>query len=240
MRTMAHAPSTAPHSGVREMTRVDASTRRFRLVLLLCGALSPMVYVATDILAANRYVGYSYTDQAVSELFAIDAPTSSLVVPLFTLSSMLLLLFGLGVWVTADGRRVRQGLAVMFMASAVDAMVLWSFFPMHMRGLERTTTDTMHLALATNPFVLASFVLGAIAYGKWFRVYTFITIAGLLALAFYGFSFASAVATNAPTPWMGLSERLAQYGGGLWQAILALLLTKEQLRSARGLPGSGR
>jgi hypothetical protein len=196
-------------------------------MLLMCGAVSPVIYAVTDIVAAKLYRGYSYYDQAVSELFAIDAPTSSFVVPLFTLSSVLLFAFGLGVRLAARNRAQRW-LAFMFMGSAIDAIALWNFFPMHMRGLERSATDAMHLALATNPFVLGSFVLAAIARGKWFRVYTIITIVGLLALAWYGFSFAPALATNAPTPWMGLAERIAQYGGGLWQAGLAAILIRER------------
>jgi hypothetical protein len=39
----------------------------------LCGVLSPLIYIAVDIIAARRYPGFSYTDQAVSELFAIIA-----------------------------------------------------------------------------------------------------------------------------------------------------------------------
>ena len=60
-----------------------------RKALLICGILSPLVYVGTDILAGTLYAGYSFTSQAISELFAIGAPTSSLMVPLFTLSSVL-------------------------------------------------------------------------------------------------------------------------------------------------------
>jgi pimeloyl-ACP methyl ester carboxylesterase len=53
-------------------------------------------YVATDIVAGVRYPGYSLTDQTVSELFVIGAPTSRVVVPLFALSSTLLGAFAFG------------------------------------------------------------------------------------------------------------------------------------------------
>jgi len=36
-------------------------------VLLLCGLLSSLFYVATDLLASWWYEGYSYTDQNYSE-----------------------------------------------------------------------------------------------------------------------------------------------------------------------------
>lgn len=150
-------------------------------VLLLCGLLSPAIYVGADVLAARLYPGFSYTDQAVSELFAIGAPTSALVVRLFTLSSALLLAFAAGVWWSSARRRALRLTAVMLACSALDALVLWNFFPMHMRGGERTMTDVMHLVLAANPFVLLSLVFGAVAFRDGLRVYTIATILVLVA-----------------------------------------------------------
>lgn len=198
-----------------------------RGILFLCGMLSPAIYVGADILAARLYPGFSYTDQAVSELFAIGAPTSGLVVRLFTVSSALLLAFAFGVWWSSNRSRARRLTAVMFACSAIDALVLWNFFPMHLRGAEKTMTDTMHLVLAANPFVLLSLILGAAAFRNWFRRYTIATIVLVVTLAFYGFSYAPAVAANGPTPWMGLTERIAQYADGLWQMALAALLWRE-------------
>ena len=198
--------------------------RRAVRAALLCGALSPAVYVAGDLAAAARYPGYRATDQAVSELFAIGAPTSGLVVALFTLSSALLLVFAGGVWRRAGrDRRLRQ-LAVVFAAGAVDALVLWNGFPMHRRGDPHTVTDTMHLLLAANPFVPLGMIVGASAFRGWFRTYTLGTLALLLVLAAFAFSYAPALAANEPTPWLGLSERVGQYGYGVWEAVLAAVL----------------
>jgi hypothetical membrane protein len=195
---------------------------------LLCGILSPAIYIGADVLAARRYPGFSYTDQAVSELFAIGAPTSGLVVRLFTMSSVLLLAFAFGVWWSSDRGRALRLMAIMLACSAIDALVLWNFFPMHLRGAERTMTDTMHLVFAANPFVLLSLVFGAVAFRHAMRVYTIATIVVIIALAVYGFSYAAAVATNAPTPGMGLTERVAQYANGLWQMVVAAVLWRER------------
>lgn len=65
-------------------------SRILRKALLACGILASLTYVATDITASLRYRGYDFIDQTVSELFAIGAPTSGIVVPLFTVSSTLL------------------------------------------------------------------------------------------------------------------------------------------------------
>ena len=199
--------------------------RELPVGLWLSGLLSPVVYVATDIVAARRYPGFSYADQAVSELFAIGAPTSRLVVALFTLSSALLLAFGLGLCAFAS-RRAMRFLGIAFALSAIDALVLWNFFPMHMRGDAVSLTDTMHLVLAANPFVLLSLVVGMVAARRWFRAYSIATLLVTLGLAAYGFSYAPAVVQGAATPWMGLTERIAQYMYGSWQGALAVLLAR--------------
>ena len=56
-----------------------------RKVLLICGILASLIYVGSDILAAMRWEGYSYTAQSVSELRAIGAPTRSFLVPILFL-----------------------------------------------------------------------------------------------------------------------------------------------------------
>jgi Protein of unknown function (DUF998) len=205
-----------PHEAMTQRTAVRAA--------LLCGALSPAVYVAADVAAAARYPGYSATDQAVSELFAIGAPTSGLVVRLFSVSSVLLLAFAGGIWWCAGRDRRLRLLAAMFAAAALEALLLWNLFPMHMRGAVPTATDTMHLLLAANPFVPLGMIVAASALRGWFRTYTLGTLVLLLVLAAYGFSYAPALAANQPTPGLGLSERIAQYGYGVWEVVLAAVL----------------
>ena len=195
--------------------------------LLACGIAGAALYPIADIIATIRYPGFSYRDQAVSELFAIGAPTSRLVVPLFSISSTLLLLFAFGIWSSANGRRSVRWLAVMMALNAIDALVLWNFFPMHMRGSQPTFTDSMHGLLAIDPFLLTAVVLGAVAFRGSFRKYTIGTIIFTSALAMMGFSYVTAVFANQPTPWMGATERAAQYATNLWYAVLAVVLRRE-------------
>lgn len=204
-----------------------------RPVLLVCGILSALCYVATDIAGAILYSGYSITDQAVSELFAIGAPTSRIVVPLFTLSSFLLVAFALGVWASSGHSRLLRLMAAMFAGSALVGLVLWNFFPMHMRGAEPTFTDTMHLVLATNPFVLLSIALAVAVFRGWFRIYTVSTIAVLVLPAALALQYAPEVHANLPTPSLGLGERVAQYAYALWQSALAIVLLHERSGGAR-------
>jgi Protein of unknown function (DUF998)/alpha/beta hydrolase fold len=195
--------------------------------LLACGVLASLTYVASDIFASLRYAGYSFTDQAVSELFAIGAPTIRIVVPLFTLSSTLLAAFAFGVWTSCGHSRALRWLAIMIFANALNTLVLWNFFPMHMRGVPPTFTDAMHIVLAINPFVLLSVVFGMAAFKGWFRSYSAATALVLLVPAIFSLSYVSAVAANQPTPGMGLAERVSQYGYQLWQAMLAVVLLRE-------------
>ena len=203
-----------------------------RRSLLLCGIAGAIIYPVSDIIASARYPGFSYRDQAVSELFAIGAPTSALVVPLFTLSSALLFLFAIGIWMSADGQRWVRLIAVMMALNAVDALVLWNFFPMHMRGSEPGFTDLMHGLLAIDPFLLAAIVLAAVAFRGPFRVYTIATIVFTLGLATFSLSYISAVVANRPTPWMGALERASQYAMNLWYAVLAVVLVRRSRRTA--------
>jgi hypothetical protein len=214
---------------------IEQHVLSLRRTLLACGILGAALYPLSDIFAAARYPGYSYRDQAVSELFAIGAPTSALVVPLFSVSSALLFLFAIGIWMSANGRRRVRLMAVMMALNTIDALLLWNFFPMHMRGLQPTFTDKMHGALAIDPFLLATVVLGAIAFAGWFRVYTITTIVVTSVLAIIGFSYVSAVIANQPTPWMGAVERASQYTMNLWYAVLAVVLLRKQ--SAPGQAG---
>jgi len=221
-----------PEHDTRHM---DTGTRTNKL-LLSCGILSGLAYVATDLLASLLYPGYSLRGQAVSELFAIGAPTSRWVVPLFSLCSMLLFAFAVGVWRTAGGRRLVRALALTFAGSAVVGLLIWNVFPMHMRGAERTFTDTMHLVLATNPFVLLSLILAIAAFRGGLRVYSAATAIIMLVPAIAAFSYARALDLNQPTPWLGATERLAQYGYETWQVVLAMVLLRKQDRPGLANP----
>lgn len=200
--------------------------------LLTCGILSAALYPTADIIAALRYPGYSYTDQAVSELFAIGAPTSTLVVRLFTLSTALLLPFALGVWRSARSRRAVRLMSIMLVLHALDALTLWNFFPMHMRGQPMAFTDTMHGLLAIDPFLLVVMIAGAVAWPGRFRWYTIATIAFGTIMIASAIPHVSAVYANQPTPWMGLTERSAQYANNLWLAVLAIVAMRDSGHSA--------
>ena len=121
-------------------------------------------------------------------------------------------------------------LALMMFGGAIVGLLIWNAFPMHMRGAERTLTDRMHLILAANPFILLAICAAAVAFPGRFRLYSIVTLVLLFVPAIFAFRLAPLVDANAPTPWLGISERFAQYQTGVWQVVLAMVLLRRQRR----------
>jgi len=203
-----------------------------RRALLACGVVGSILYTAIDIIAGVQYPGYSFTAQAISELFAIGAPTSGLVVPVFTLSSLLTLAFAMGVWLSSGQSRALRLAALMFVGNAVNGLVLWNVFPMHMRGAEATFTDTMHILLAGVGvvFILAVVCIVAVAYSNWLRLYSIVAILILLVPGAAVFIYVPQLALGQPTPWVGLTERISSYGYFVWQAAFIIYLMRPGMR----------
>jgi hypothetical protein len=137
---------------------------------------------------------------------------------------------------SANGDRKIKLIAVLMGLNTIDAMVLWNGFPMHMRGVPPTFTDTMHGLLAIDPFLLAAIVVSAVAFQGRFRVYTIATICLTFLLAAYGLSYIPEFLANQPTPWMGASERAGQYATNLWYAVFALFLMRRKMTAAQTPP----
>lgn len=70
----------------------------------------------------------------------------------------------------------------------------------------------MHTILAINPFVLLTVIFGVAAFRNGFRFYSMATILIMLVPAVFSFSNVARLDANQPTPWLGLAERISQYG----------------------------
>src|SRR5690348_6684079 len=74
-----------------------------RNVLLGCGIVAPLWWVAMDVIGSLRYSGYSYVNQTISELSAQGAPTRTFMLVLSGLPyAVLMTAFGVGIWKTAE------------------------------------------------------------------------------------------------------------------------------------------
>jgi len=204
-----------------------------RKLLLVCGILSSLLYVAITILGAMQWEGYSSTSQTVSELFAIDAPSTPLVVPLFLTYGILMFAFGLGVWRSAGRNRALVVVAGLLIGKEVLGFVGTLFAPMHLRGVEGTLTDTMH-AIITGVgvlFYLFAIGFGATAFGKRFRLYSIGTILILCVFGALSGLDGPRLAANLPTPWMGVWERINIFSYMLWVVVLAIILLRKEKES---------
>jgi hypothetical protein len=195
-------------------------------LLLVCGVLAPVVYVGADVVSALNYPGYSYADQAVSELSAVGAPTRPLWIVLQFVFNPLLIAFGISVRATAGTRSLRIA-GVLLVAWGISGFA-WLLFPMNMRGAIGSTTDTMHLVLTgvTVPLILLIVWFGSGANGTGFRVYSVLTGLAMLAFGALTATQAPAVAAQLPTPGMGIMERITVFAPMLWLAVLAILLLR--------------
>ncbi len=202
----------------------------------MCGILASLIYVATDIVAGMLWEGYNFTSQAISELSAIGAPTRPLVVTLGIIYDVLLIAFGLCVWVIAAGQRRALRLIGGLLVGIGAIGFVWMQFPMHLRGAEMTFTDTIHWTIAgvVVLLILLMIALGVIAYRKWFRLYSIGTLVTLLVVGMWLIFMGGAqIAAQQSTPFFGVMERITVYGYLAWVAVLAIVL----LRVKRG-PGS--
>jgi hypothetical protein len=200
-----------------------------RQVLLVCGIFAAVLYVGTDILAAMRYEGYSYSAQTVSETFAIGAPTRSLVVLRGLAYSVLVIAFGWGV--RGFGKRTLRVAGGLLVGLGVVDLV-GPFTPMHQRALLAsgggTLTDILHITLASVDvlFILLIIGFGTNAFGKRFRIYSIGTIVAVVVFGALAGLDGPRVSANLPTPWVGLTERISIFGFMLWMAALAIALLR--------------
>jgi hypothetical protein len=187
-----------------------------RKVLLVCGILTSLLYVATTILGAMQWEGYNSTSQYVSELSAINAPSRPLVVPLSIAYGVLVIAFGLGVWGSAGRKRALRVVAGLLVGYGVVCLA-GPFTSMHQRGLEKTLTDTLHVigAIADVLFIFLIIGFGANSIGKRFRLYSIGTILILLV---------SGTLTGLDTPRLGVWERINIFGYMSWVVVLAIAL----------------
>lgn len=207
---------------------VKRKHRMRRKFFLVCGILASLLYVATDMLAAIRWEGYSYTAQTISETFAIDAPTRPLVLLRGLGYSVLVIAFGMGVRGSASGRRPLRVAGELLVGFAVVDLVAPFVAPMHLRGAERTLTDTMHIILASVDvlFILLIIGFGASAFGKRFRLYSIGTILVVVVFGTLAGLDGPGIAANLPTPWVGVTERISVFSYMLWLAVLAVGLLR--------------
>jgi hypothetical protein len=216
-------------------TKLLFKSGRVQKFLLICGIISSLFYVFEDMLAASLWQGYSMTAQAFSDYSAVDAPTRQLILFLSPIYSALVIAFGLGI---TGSNNQKRGIRVIGVLLVVYALISWiwpQFYPVHLYVSEATSSDFMHIVLTfiTVFSWLIMLILGAVSFGKAFRIYsigTFLAIIlfGSLTGYFIGTS-QSELALN--VQGLGITERMLLYSFMIWVAVLSAKLL--QLSSFR-------
>lgn len=198
-----------------------------RKVLLFCGIIAPLLYIFADIFVSTQWAGYSYRDQAISELSAVGAPTRNLWNTILIPFSPLIIAFGFGVLSVAGHRMSMRITGILLTLWGVSGYA-WAFFPMNVRGSIGSTTDTMHLVLAgvTVPLMMLFIGFGSGAAGRKFRIYSILTLVMMLIGGTVTALQAPRVAAQLPTPWMGIAERFSVHAPMVWILALAVILLR--------------
>lgn len=211
-------------------------------ILLICGILSSLLYVAMNVFVAMQWEGYNSASQTVSELSAIDAPTRPLWVSLGIVYTLLVAAFGWGIWKsTGDNRHLRIVGSLLIIYGIIG--IGWPLAPMHQREAlaagGSTISDTMHIvfSMVTVLLMLLAMGFGAVALGKRFRYYSIVTMAILLAFGTLTAMDAPGIAENLPTPWIGIWERINIGVFLLWIVVLAIILLRTE-RISDSIKGS--
>jgi len=200
-----------------------------RKILLLCGILASMLYVAMNIFISMRWEGYSSASQTVSELSAVDAPTRPLWFILGIIYTLLMTAFGFGVLQSAFTNRRLRLVGILIIVNGIIGL-FWP--PMHQRHVLAagggTLTDTMHIifSFVTVFLFMLEMGFGAAAFGKRFRLYSIATI--VIALVFgilTGFD-GPGIQANLPTPWIGVWERINIGIYLIWVVVLGVMLLR--------------
>jgi hypothetical protein len=205
-----------------------------RKVFLVCGIAASLVYVAGTIVGALLWPGYSTVDQSVSELFAIDAPSRSVVIAAFLVYDILMVVFAIGVWRSAGQKLILRVMAGLIALDQVRGAAGTLLAPIHLRGAltagEGTSSDLWHIILTSATVLLTLIIigLGATAFGRRFRLYSIGTIVIMVVFGALGGLQGPPMAANLPTPWLGIEERINILSFLLWYAVLAVTLLRSQ------------
>jgi hypothetical protein len=204
-----------------------------RKVLLVGGVLSSLLYViGIDVIAALAYRDYhNYADQMVSELFAVGAPTRTLMVWLSIPYNVLVFALAVGVWVSAGRKRATHFTAAALVGYGAVSTAGLLLFPMDVRGTVDSQRDTLHIfaTILMSIFIVAMMAFGAFVHGMRFRIYSLATIATVIVFGAWAGILARPM--PGPTPWLGLAERVNIYATMLWVAVLAVSYLRVQERA---------
>jgi hypothetical protein len=193
-------------------------------ILAICGMLSPIVYTVMWIYCGSLDSDYSHIRVDISSLFAVGAPNRRLAQSFIIISSVLLLVFYLGLHegINDVGGSILG--PILFLISSILGVLVALFFPLDEGGEPKTLRGKMHLILVAASGILT--FIGMVAL--WFRLQ-------LVAIwsAFATYSLVSAIVSLilmiitsffVKGKYRGILERIAVTPYELYYFVLGLMV----------------
>lgn len=207
-----------------------------RRILLVCGILSSLVYATMDVIGGLQWQNYSWLSQEFSRLSAVGAPSRAIHLLFNPIYSLLVVAFGMGIWMSAGPKRSLRVVSIALIAYAIVSWMWPQFFPEDLSQPMTALTNNVHIVLTFVTVISWILILGfsAVAFKGWFR---FFSIGILLAVIVFGSLAGSqvpALAAGLPTPWLGLAERINIYSFMLWVVLLSIVLLRAPAEKLQG------
>ena len=192
--------------------------------LAICGMVSPILYTLMWILGGFLRSDYSHIRNDISSLIAVGAPRKRFFDAFIIASSVLLLIFYLGLhWGINNGQGSVIG-PILFVVSGVSGVLGALFFPLDAGGEIITLRGKMHLVLVVISGLLT--ISGMVAL--WYRLElvegwsTFATYSLISAIVSFILIIISAIFIK--SRYRGLLERFGVSPFQLYYFIISLMI----------------
>jgi hypothetical protein len=204
--------------GMETSTGLSSLTQK---LLISCGIISPLIYLGTDWLAGKVLKGYSFTAQSISELSAAGSPTRSLVVSLTLVAGLFMIAFGICVWQMSGQMLLPRIVSGLVIGNVIAGLVATIFFPNRFGERPVFGSPGVILMFFSVLFFILAMVLGAMAFGGWFRILSIAIPSTYILLAILRFATSS---TGEVVSLVGAQERTMSYSFLIWVMALAIYL----------------
>jgi hypothetical membrane protein len=244
---MKHIDTQGTDRNARELSMDYLKSRKLENWLgLLLGVASVIIYLLAVFISPRAYPGYNWMGQAISDLFAQDAPSRELWTQLTTVSNAIGIVFATLACLYVQNRlnkTLRTGiylLAVMTWVSSIG----YTLFPLTTSGGGNTLQDLIHLLVVTAAVVIltTSSLAVIMAGGYKDRKYRLIAIFATVSLCCTMIGTIGLVVVPA---YAGVMERLDIFSLNGFSVVLAfyifigfdLMERKHQTVSAGAIAG---
>lgn len=192
----------------------------------LLGVVGLLSYTAGVVFSPRAYPGYDWKAQAVSDLFAMNAPSLLLWNQLTSLCGACVMVSVMSVCVFIQGKLNRTLRAGIYLFAAMQwvSTVGYTMFPLAEGGMEGTSFQDMMHIVVTALVVLLSVASMVVIMIAGFRKKRYPSL-GIWAAFTLALMLAGAIGVNlVPPGYFGIPERFSVFAGMGFAAVLGVYL----------------